>query len=161
MAIYVNNRCFLPTCHLIHIFMFNFDAQNAKSSQAVNAQAVVIYLTLYFSQGVCLYLFLITFAYYGGLGVFGLRFSGCGVWCLWCGAFWGFWGRGSLYKHRRINLEKERRNTKKFRSSIANSNNFSTIFSVVKKQCIVGQLENQNRFISPPEWFSQGISLTN
>ena len=63
MAIYVNNRCFLPTCHLIHIFMFNFEAQNAKSSQSVNAQAVVIYLTLYFTQGVCLYLFLITFAY--------------------------------------------------------------------------------------------------
>ena len=29
---------------------------------------------------------------------------GVGVWGLWCGAFWVFWGWGSLYKHRRITL---------------------------------------------------------
>ena len=38
--------------------------------------------------------------------VFGGGISVDGVWGLWCGGFWVFWIKGSLYIHRRINLGK-------------------------------------------------------
>ena len=44
-----------------------------------------------------------------GLGLLRLGFSADRVWGLWCRAFWGFWGWGSIYKHRRINLGKKPR----------------------------------------------------
>ena len=47
---------------------------------------------------------LLFFFIYGGfgVGVLGLGYCVNGVWSLWCGALWIFWGWGSLYKHIRI-----------------------------------------------------------
>ena len=46
------------------------------------------------------------------------------------------------------------------RSSIPNSNNISSIFSVIKEQCIGGN-QSLIKFISPSEWLTQGVCFTN
>ena len=72
---------------------------------------------LYFFPGLFCWLFFSCLLIYGGLGVgvfrleswivsLELGFSVDVVWGLRCGAFWVFWGLSSLYKHRRITLEK-------------------------------------------------------
>ena len=73
---------------------------------------------IYFSQVHYLYFFFSFLLIYGGLGVgvlglrswiglLGLEFLADLVRDLWCGAFWGDWGLGSLYKQRRITLGKK------------------------------------------------------
>ena len=68
-------------------------------------------MALVFSKAILLTFFSILLVY-GRLGLvtwvgfLGLGFSVDGVRGLWCGAFGVYWGEGSLYKHRRINLGK-------------------------------------------------------
>ena len=78
-------------------------------SVAIFSSRVILYN--FFSQ-FCSFLVVWELGFWGWGLRLGFRFSGLGfsvdgVCGLWSGAFWVFWGWGSLYKHRKIPLEKK------------------------------------------------------